>query len=274
MKTTLCSLMLGLLLLQGCSTIVAIPKTSEFSQSGSPKSESTNVRVNQAVAISQWNAVLREYVNTKGEVDFSALAKNQAPLLSYLAFVEQTPFDTLTSPTQKLAHFINSYNALSMYNVIDLGIPQSNQALSSRYRFFFARKFVIGGQTMSLYTFENEIIRKLGDPRVHWALNCSAHSCPVLPKFAFSAQELEQQLDSEAKKFFANPANLRIDHERKEVWLSEIMSFFTEDFVPKHAANLIAYANRYAPQAAPEDYVVKFFPYDWTIANTSRADAR
>ena len=258
MKLVTNLLLVGLLVLQGCSTLVAIPK---------PASE-PQTRMDEVSAIAQWNDVLRTYVNPRGEVDFAALAKWPEQLLGFLAYVQKTPLDEFTAGDQKLAHFINSYNALSMFNVIDSGIPLSNQALSARYKFFIARKFTIGGQTMSLYSFENDIIRKLGEPRIHWALNCSALSCPVLPMQAFIAQGLDQQLDSEAKKFFANPANLRINHPLKEVWLSEILSFFTEDFVPKHAPSLIAYVNRYALEAVPEGYAVKFSPYDWTIANS------
>ena len=56
----------------------------------------------------------------------------------------------------------------------------------------------------------------------------------------------------------------------RTVWLSELLSFYPEDFVPSAATSLTAYANRYAPQPAPLDYEVRFTPYDWTIANSRR----
>jgi hypothetical protein len=49
-----------------------------------------------------------------------------------------------------------------------------------KIRFFLLRKYRVGGEDMSLYALENDIIRPLGEPRVHFALNCMAVSCPRL----------------------------------------------------------------------------------------------
>ena len=54
------------------------------------------------------------------------------------------------------------------------------------------------------------------------------------------------------------------------MWLSALLNFYPEDFVPQPAASLLAYANRYAPQPAPLDFNVRFTPYDWTVANSRR----
>jgi uncharacterized protein DUF547 len=51
------------------------------------------------------------------------------------------------------------------------------------------RKFIIGGRAMSLYAYESDIIRKLGEPRIHFALNCSALGCPILPSTPFSGKD-------------------------------------------------------------------------------------
>jgi Protein of unknown function, DUF547 len=123
---------------------------------------------------------------------------------------------------------------------------------------------------MSLYAFENDIIRKLNDPRVHFALNCSAVSCPMLPRVPFTAIDLNNELDRETRQFFARPENLRIDAATRTVYFNEILKFYIEDFTPAHAPNLIAYAQRYTQQAIPPDYAVAFTPYDWTIANSQR----
>jgi hypothetical protein len=254
---------LALLVLQGCSTLVALPAppASDTLTSGAPDA---------TAAQAAWARVLQTFVNEQGLVDFAALARSPADLHTYVRFVARTPATDIADPQERLAHHINAYNALSMFNVIDLGIPETNQPLTARYRFFIARKHVIGGQRLSLYAYENEVIRPLDEPRVHWALNCSALACPVLPRLPFTGPELERQLQTESIRFFANPRNFRVDDARRTVYLSEILSFFTEDFVPNHAPNLIAYANRYAPRQADTSYQVKFVPYDWTIANWER----
>jgi hypothetical protein len=58
------------------------------------------------------------------------------------------------------------------------------------------------------------------------------------------------------------------------VWLSELLNFYPEDFVPLVAPSLLAYANRYAVQPAPLDYAVRFTPYDWTVANSKRGGSK
>ena len=78
------------------------------------------------------------------------------------------------------------------------------------------------------------------------------------------------ELDRETRAFFARPENFRIDAASKTVWLSELLDFYPEDFVPGAAPSLLAYANRYVPAPAPVDVAVRFTPYDWTIANSRR----
>ena len=123
---------------------------------------------------------------------------------------------------------------------------------------------------MSLYDFENSIIRKLDEPRVHFALNCSAVSCPELPRNVFTADGLNDELDRETCRFFARPENLRVDDAKRTVFFNEILKFYTEDFVPSHARTLIAYAQRYISGVIDAAYATAFTPYDWTVANSRR----
>ncbi len=220
--------------------------------------------------------VLQRHVNDRGEVAFAALQRDQSeaglPALEhYVRAIAATPLDTAApTPSGRLAHLINAYNALSMFNVIASGIPRTHEGLANKLQYFVLREFEIGGTRRSLRSFENDVIRKLDEPRVHFALNCSAVACPQLPREPFSGARLDAQLEREATRFFARPLNLRIDHAERTVWLSEILRFYTADFVPGHADSLIAYAQRYVPMVLRTDYAVRFTPYDWTIANSAR----
>jgi Protein of unknown function, DUF547 len=248
-----------LLVLSGCATHVPRP------QSANPAAQIT-----AASAVESWARVLTQFVNTKGEVDFSALAASRKDLDTYVSYIAETKLASLPTREARLAHLINSYNALSMFNVIHLGIPQTNAAASAKLKFFFLQKYEIGGERMSLYAFENDIIRKEGDARVHWALNCSAVGCPVLPRVPFTAGGIEGELQREAKLFFADAKNLRVDHIKKEIGLSEIFWLFPEDFVPKFAPSFAAYAQLFISEKLPAGYAERKIPYDWTIANSRR----
>ncbi len=252
------SLLALLFTLAACSTLAPIPKTDTLDTSAS---------------LAGYERTLQRFVDDRGEVDFAALEKDRVDLDRYVAFIANTPAESFTSANDRLAHYINSYNALSMYNVIDSGIPQTHAGLK-KLKFFVLKKFNIGGKPMSLYAYENDIIRKLNEPRVHFALNCSAVSCPQLPREIFKGDGLDQQLESESRKFFARPENLKVDHVSRQAYTNEILKFYSEDFAPAHAPTLIDYINRYAPEKIPIDYQLRFFDYDWTVANSRRSDIK
>jgi Protein of unknown function, DUF547 len=251
---------LTLAVLAGCATRVPAPRVAQPAE-------------NADLAQAAWARVLASQVNERGEVDFQSLSRDRIDLDRYVRFVADTPLDSFAEGQPRLAHMINAYNALSMFNVIESGIPKTHSGLS-KVTFFVLRKLDVAGQALSLYAFENDIIRPLGrklaDPRLHFALNCSALSCPMLPRVPFSAAGLDAELERETRAFFARPENFRIDHDARTVWLSELLNFYPEDFVPLAAPSLLVYANRYAPTPAPLDYVVRFTPYDWTVANSRR----
>ena len=266
---------LALLTLGACTTVVQVPLGAGADRGASDPGGTRAVALDDAKA--GYARVLQRHVNDRGEVDFAGLRDDTGEaglgaLEAYVNAIAKAPLDAAPAPESRassLAHMVNAYNALSMYNVIASGIPASHDGLA-KVKFFVLRKFVIGGSAMSLYDFENSIIRRLDDPRVHFALNCSAVSCPVLPRAVFTAQGLDAELEREARSFFARPENLTVDIARHTVVFNEILKFYTEDFVPGHARSLIAYAQRYSNQAIPVDFSVAFRPYDWTIANSQR----
>ena len=117
---------------------------------------------------------------------------------------------------------------------------------------------------MSLYSYENDVTRALGDPRVHFALNCMPVGCPRLPMTPFNAASLDDELDRETRRFMAETRNVRVDSASRTVWLSEIFDFFPEDFLA-HSPTLLAYVNRYRANPVPTDCAIKFMDYDWTV---------
>lgn len=241
--------------LSACTTLVTSPELASLPTGEAP--------------IIAYQRVLQTYVDDRGEVNFPALHTNATDLERYIAFVGQQNAGLINNLNERLAHYINSYNALSMYNVIKSGIPKSH-AGSAKIRFFYLRKHLIGGKELSLYDYENDVIRQLKEPRVHFALNCSALSCPVLPRTPFTGDDLEEELNRETRKFFAETRNLRVDRTNKTVYVSELLDFYSEDFLSAATPTLIAYINQYAPEKIPDDFSLEFMPYDWTVANSAR----
>jgi hypothetical protein len=80
----------------------------------------------------------------------------------------------------------------------------------------------------------------------------------------FRADSLNAELDRQTREFFSEPRNLKIDHGAKTIQLSELIDFYPEDFLTQ-APNLIAYLNRYLETPIPEDYEIKYIPYNWQV---------
>ena len=213
-----------------------------------------------------WASVLSEHVDERGRIDFAGVAGKPQQLESFVAWIATTsPAKNPTAfPTKEagLAYYLNAYNALAMYNVIRSGIPPELDSI--KVKFFGLTSFTIGGKTMSLNTLETKIVRPMGDPRVHFALNCMVRGCPRLPREPFEAARLDQQLEAAAKLFFNEDRNVQLLPEKQTVRFSEILRFYTDDFL-KQAPSLTGYANRYREARIPAGWKEDFIPYDWVV---------
>ncbi|MDJ0871767.1 MAG: DUF547 domain-containing protein [Gammaproteobacteria bacterium] len=251
------ALILSLALVAGCATTVRVPEAPA---------------VEPEAAAETWARVLDQHVDSLGRVNFQALAEAPADLhiyVSYLARVSPWSQPSLfPDRASELAYHINAYNALAMFNVVEAGVPDS-LAGTGKLSFFVLRRVTVGGRELSLYAYENKIIRPLGEERIHFALNCMVVACPRLPRKPFQADLLDTQLERETRRFFNESRNLQVDAGERRVRLSEIMKFYTEDFTDR-APSLVAYANRYVEPDIPEDYRVEFIPYDWTVNRQDR----
>jgi Protein of unknown function, DUF547 len=222
-----------------------------------------------------WTRVLERHVDQAGRIDFAGLRADHADLdrvVGFIAAVDPASSPArFPSPASRLAYYINAYNALAMFGVLDANVPERFDALG-RLWFFYLRGVTIGGRSTSLYRLENEVILPVGDPRAHFALNCMVVSCPRLPRVAFTAGRLDRALDQTARSFIAEDRNLHLDRQKRQVHLSAIFDFYTKDFLAQ-APSLIAYVNRYRAEPIPLDYQVDFLEYDWTINDQARRGA-
>ena len=229
---------------------------------------SANVAYEQA--IETWRGILSEYVDEQGRTDFKRLATMPADLNQVVSVLQtfgpNTAPDYFDTEEKVLAYHINTYNALAMHGVIDEGIPKAFNSFFKRAGFFRFRKVTLDGDETNLYDYENKVIRKFNEPRIHFALNCMVKDCPRLPQEPFEADTLDEQLERGATEFFSKDVHFFRNPDKKEVWVSEILDFYTEDFAASGKTQaLIPYINRYLDDKIPTDWRVKFINYDWTI---------
>lgn len=242
----------ALLAASGCASIVPYPQVA------------ADTSVSPTLA---WQRVLQENVNDVGQINFAHLRDHPESLFQFLNTIGD--YSPRSNPAlfpdrdSQIAYSLNSYNALAMYNVIQSGIPVK---LSGHeiLKFFELRRFKIGTEYLTLYRYENEVIRPMGEERVHFALNCMARGCPRLPRVPFTSIDLNQQLEDQTRFFLNEERNVQVDDVHRKVAVSSILKFYTKDFLKK-APSLIAYINRYRKSPIPPDYEVGFILYDWTI---------
>lgn len=236
-------------------------------------SETGNVPTSVAEWESLWTEVLAANVDDAGRVDFTALVDDHSDLERVVAFIAsvdpQSRPELFPSRNDRLAYYINAYNALAMFGVIKKRVPKNLDGLR-KVTFFFLQRFKVGGRSISLYNLENKVIRPIGEERIHFALNCMVVGCPRLPQTAFTSAKLEEQLDGATRLFISEDRNVQIDLGKSELRLSSIFDFYTEDFLDK-APNLTAYVKRYRTEEIPANYKVRFIDYDWTVNVRKRA---
>ena len=221
-------------------------------------------------ATQDWEYVLANYVDEEGRTNFKALSEDITPLenvVTFIGFASPTATPELfTSQEEVMSYHINSYNALAMFGVIEKGIPGGFTSFFSRAAFFKFRDVVIGGKVTNLYDYENDVIRRLNEPRAHFALNCMVKDCPRLPRTPFYPESLNETLEQLTHEFFNKQKHFYLDHKRKRAYVSEILDFYTEDFVASgRAKNLPQYINQYIEQPIPSNYKLRFIDYDWRI---------
>lgn len=212
-----------------------------------------------------WRRTLERAVDEQGRIDFRAVAADPADLDAFVGWIATVSpeRDRARFPTaaDRLAYYLNAYNALAMYAVLHSGrLPKD------RIRFFLLTGLDVGRRPTSLYTLENDVIRPLGEPRLHFALNCMVRSCPRLPRQPFEAAQLDAQLDRAAREFLNEERNVQLDPAARRVRLSSILKWYKKDFLATQPS-LIAYVNQYrdAGRQIPADYDVAFLPYDWRL---------
>lgn len=238
------------------------------------------------------DGVLQAYVDEAGRIDYAALKKARAPLDTYLERLSQTsPHsnpDLFPCAQHQLAYWINAYNACVLRGVLDAFPVKSVADIGGLDGFFKEAKYTIGSEKMTLDDIENTIIRpRYKDPRIHFAVNCAARSCPALGRSAFTGENLDAQLDAATRKALANPLHVRIDRAANTVHLTKIMEWFKGDFVewiPRdqgdvpEQATLLDYLKLYLAGADAKyvaehpDLGIVFTEYDWA-SNASVAKA-
>ncbi|MEH6584011.1 MAG: DUF547 domain-containing protein [Halioglobus sp.] len=217
--------------------------------------------------ITSWNKLLTNAVSN-GDVDYTQWQNN--PRFDTLVEQIGTSQTKEMSQHQKLAFYINAYNIIAAQGILSGRSPSS---FIGRYVYFKRDKYLVAGERISLHTLEHDLIRPMGEPRIHFAIVCASQSCPILQSSAFTPQYLDQQLQAAAIKFINNPQLNQFDTAARRAELSSIFKWFEEDFVATggslqdYLAPLVD-NEKIANLLRQNAFEISYLNYDWNLNGT------
>ena len=239
----------------------------------------------------RYGKALADYVDDDGWVNYAGLKEKGEDLETFgamLAVLDAQVYEAW-SEAEKVAFWINTYNALTLKAIIDHypitgslpGYPKSSiRQIPGAWK---ALQYVVMGQKRTLDEIEHKILRaKFNEPRIHVALVCAAWSCPPLRNEPYVGGPLDKQLEDQSRRFLAMPRGLKIDRDAGHVHVSSIFSWFGGDFVKTYGTDekfagrseteraVLNYISGHVSDKDREyletgDYGIKYLDYDWSL---------
>lgn len=205
-----------------------------------------------------WDVLLKKHVSATGKVNYKGLQKDKSKLDAYLKSLSDNAPQTSWSKPETMAYWINAYNAFTIKLILD-NYPISSITKISNGKPWDDKWIHIGDKVYSLNNIENDILRPtFKDARIHFAVNCAAKSCPPILNQAWTAANLNANLDQQAKKFLANKDFNQISADKATV--SKIFEWYAVDF-----GKLPDFLNKYAATKLNADAKITYNEYNWAL---------
>lgn len=212
----------------------------------------------QTSHINSWKELLQKHVNNSGNVNYKAIVKDQQLLQNCLDEFSKNQPNTSWSKNDILAYWINAYNAFTIKLIIDNYPIKSIKDINNPWD----KKFIPNGkQLMSLNDIEHDILRKMNEPRIHFAIVCASVSCPKLLNEAYIASKLDLQLTVATEEFLTDNSKNNISEENLK--LSKIFKWFSEDF--SQNGSLVDFLNQYSNIEISSNAKKSFMDYNWDL---------
>ena len=207
---------------------------------------------------STYNSLLKKHVSDAGDVNYKGIKDERAILTNYIKSLGNNMPNDTWSKEEKLAYWINAYNALTIDLILRHYPVKSIKDIDKPWK---QRYWKLGDKWYNLDEIEHQIIRKMGEPRIHFALVCAAKSCPKLYNKAFTATTLEDDLTQLTKVFLNDPTKNSISE--NDLHLSKIFNWFAKDF--KQNSSLIDFLNQYTEITISDKAKKRFNDYNWDL---------
>ena len=225
---------------------------------GFSKIESKKIITQDKGIHSNWNILLQKYVDKNGTVNYRSWGKNQSALDNYIKLLERKPPAPYFDKNDSLAYFINAYNAITVKLILDNYPVESIRDIKDPWDSVFL-KLPTGNLTLN--DIEHKILRKIDEPRIHFAINCASASCPQLFNEAFRASKIPKQLETATALFINDTTKNQIEYNK--INLSRIFLWFSKDFGSKKER--ITFIQKYSHKEFDNQAEITYKKYDWSL---------
>jgi len=215
----------------------------------------------------EWDVLVKKHVSKNGMVDYQGFLKDKKQLQVYLDKLSANKPTSKWSKNEKMAFWINAYNAFTVKLILDhypiksikdikKGIPFVNSVWDITF-------IPMGKEKIDLNYIEHSILRKeFKDPRIHAAINCASFSCPLLRNEAYYASRLDEQLNDAMRRFVNDSQRNQLD--KSNIKISKIFSWFAGDF-KLNGSSVVDYLNKYAKKRVQANARIDFLEYQWEL---------
>lgn len=209
------------------------------------------------------------------------------PVVDAIAGLEASTLAAdLDSDERRLAFWINLYNAATQ-----LAVADDPSQYESRRQFFSTPVCTVAGRELSLDDIEHGILRRgysklaLGylrspfrdafydrygpvrrDPRIHFALNCAAASCP--PIVAYTPAKIDRHLDWATEGYLET--HVEYDPSAERAVVPRVFLWFRGDWGRK--PDILRFLRRYEQLPAAATPRLSYKEWDWSFTPENFAD--
>lgn len=185
---------------------------------------------------------------------------------------------TALSPAERRATWVNVYNAIAQLELAPA--PERLQGTLRRFLFFVRDRVSLAGREVSLNDIEHGYLRGqaswgLGyvprlfpsqferavrvplDPRIHFALNCGAASCPPIETYT---ADIDRELDRATESYLGSA--VRYDERTEEVHVPKLFAWYRGDF--GGTDGIRQFLKRYDCIPQEETPEIRYNAYDWS----------
>jgi hypothetical protein len=244
-----------------------------------------------------YNSLLNQYV-INARVNYEGFINSRAEFETFLRALGSVDEDVFESWTeeQRLAFWINAYNAFTIKAIIDhypikrsftlVGIFYAPSDSILQIKGVWTKlQFRALGNMVTLEEIEHETLRKkFNEPRIHMAINCASISCPDLRNEAYTPEKLEEQLADASINFINNPdKGVYVNEQSGKVKLSKIFKWFGDDFINNYGSKklfnnyslkenaVLNFTSEYIESEEVKEYLMNnklkigYLGYDWHL---------